>query len=310
MADEHDRSTPDRFAPDRFTPDRFTDIAGLRVGHAHDVAARTGVTVIVPAAPVTMAVDVRGGGPATRETDALAPHTLVERVHALVLSGGSMFGLAAADAVAVALSQAGVGLAAGPLPIPVVPAACLFDMANGGDKGWAEPPHRALGRAALAAAGVDDPSGRVGAGFGATAGNRPGGIGSASVTAHGLTVGALVAVNSFGEVYPGAPPAGEVALPKLRAADGLAAQSTCIGTVATAAPLTRAQAQRVAMMAHDGLARAIRPIHTPFDGDTLFALSTGPADGVDPVTLALLGTLAADAVARAVRRAVFGSAAV
>ncbi len=283
--------------------DAFTDVAGLSVGHAEDAAAWTGVTVILPDAPVTMAVDVRGGGPATRETDALAPHTLVERVHALVLSGGSMFGLAAADAVAVALSQAGVGLAAGPLAIPVVPAACLFDMANGGDKTWAEPPHRALGRAALAAAARPDRSGRVGAGFGATAGSRPGGIGSASVTAHGLTVGALVAVNSFGEVYAGEPPAGEVALPKLARAGGLAAQSTCIGAVATAAPLTRAQAQRVAMMAHDGLARAIRPIHTC---DTLFALSTGPASGVDPVTLAILGTLAADAVARAVRRAVFG----
>ena len=289
--------------------DCFTDIPGLRVGHAHDSLARTGVTVILPDAPVTMAVDIRGGGPATRETDALAPHTLVERVHALVLSGGSMFGLAAADAVAVALSQVGVGLTAGPLPIPVVPAACLFDLANGGDKGWAEPPYRALGRAALAAATRPDPSGRIGAGFGATAGSRPGGVGSASVTAHGLTIGAIVAVNSFGEVYPGAPPPGEVALPKLARVDGLAAQSTCIGAIATAAPLTRAQAQRVAMMAHDGLARAIRPIHSPFDGDTLFVLSTGPATGLDPVTLAILGTLAADAVARAVRRAVFGQGA-
>lgn len=286
--------------------DCFTDVAGLRVGHAHDAAARTGVTVIVPDAPVTMAVDVRGGGPATRETDALAPHTLVERVHALVLSGGSMFGLAAADAVAVALSQAGVGLAAGPLQIPVVPAACLFDMANGGDKRWTEPPHRALGVAALAAATCPDASGCRGAGYGAMAGSRPGGIGSASVTAHGLTVGALVAVNSFGEVHAGEPPSGEVALPKLRAAGGLASQSTCIGAVATADPLTRAQAQRVAMMAHDGLARAIRPIHTPFDGDALFAIATAPATGVDAVTLAILGTLAADAVARAVRRAVFG----
>ena len=296
MADERDRA------------DCFTDVAGLRVGHAHDADARTGVTVVVPDAPVTMAVDVRGGGPATRETDALAPHTLVERVHALVLSGGSMFGLAAADAVAVALSQSGVGLIAGPLPIPIVPAACLFDMANGGDKRWTEPPHRALGRAALAAARTGDPSGRYGAGFGATAGSRPGGIGSASVAAHGWTVGALVAVNSFGEVYAGEAPTGDVALPKLPTAGGLAAQSTCIGAVATAAPLTRAQAQRIAMMAHDGLARAIRPIHTPFDGDALFALSTGPADGVDPVTLAILGTLAADAVARAVRRAVFDRA--
>ena len=305
MGDEHDG-----FTPDGLTTDCLTDVAGVRVGHAHDVIAHTGVTVVLPDAPVTMAVDVRGGGPATRETDALAPHTLVERVHALVLSGGSMFGLAAADAVAVALSAAGVGLTAGPRPIPVVPAACLFDMANGGDKNWAEPPHRALGRAALAAAqgadGQRDPSGRIGAGFGAMAGGVPGGIGSASVTAHGLTVGAIVAVNSFGTVYPGEPPPGEVTLPKLRAAGGLAAQSTCIGAIATAAPLTRAQAQRIAIMAHDGLARAIRPIHTPFDGDMLFALSTGAASGVDPVTLAILGTLAADAVARAVRRAVFG----
>ena len=298
MPDERDFSTGDR----------FTDVAGLRVGHAHDATARTGVTVILPDAPVTMAVDVRGGGPATRETDALAPHTLVERVHSLVLGGGSMFGLAAADAVAVALSAVGIGLLAGPRPIPVVPAACLFDMANGGDKDWVEPPYCVLGRLALAAAQArsDDSSGRVGAGFGATAGSRPGGIGSASVAAHGLTVGAIVAVNSFGEVYQGEPPLGEVAMPKLRTASGLAMQSTCIGAVATAAPLTRPQAQRVAMMAHDGFARAIRPIHTPFDGDTLFAVSTGSASGVDPVTLALLGTLAADAVARAVRRAVFG----
>jgi len=289
--------------------DRFTDVAGLRVGHAHDAVVRTGVTVIFPALPVTLAVDVRGGGPATRETDALAPHTLVERVHALVLSGGSVFGLAAADAVVVALSAAGVGLAAGPRAVPVVPAACLFDLANGGDKDWDEPPYRALGRAALAAAGSGaahdgDTSGPIGAGFGATAGSRPGGIGSASVSAHGLTVGALVAVNSFGEVYASEPPAGDVPLPKLGRAGGLTAQSTCIGVVATAAGLTRAQAQRVAMMAHDGLARTIRPIHTPFDGDTLFALSTGPADGVDAVTVAVLGTLAADAVVRAVRRAV------
>ncbi len=289
--------------------DCFTDVPGLRVGHAEDRAARTGVTVIVPDEPATMAVDVRGGGPATRETDALAPHTLVERVHALVLSGGSMFGLAAADAVAVALSQAGVGLAAGPLPIPVVPAACLFDMANGGDKDWAEPPHRALGRAALGRAAHPDASGAIGAGFGAVAGSRPGGIGSASVRDHSFSVGALIAVNSFGEVYRGEPPDGSVPMPKLARAGGLAAQSTCIGAVATDAPLTRAQAQRVAMMAHDGLARAIRPIHTPFDGDTIFAIATGPATGVDPVTLAIIGTLAADCVARAVRRAVFGQGA-
>jgi len=245
-----------------------------------------------------------------------------------------MFGLAAADAVAVALSQAGVGLAAGPLPIPVVPAACLFDMANGGDKGWAEPPYRALGRAALAAVTRPDTSGAYGAGCGAVAGSRPGGVGSASISAgvsgHGFTVGVLIAVNSFGDVYPGAPPDGDVALPKLPRTGGLAAQSTCIGAVATDArsgfrrlaslgtqmltkhrdPLAvEGEHQQVARLLHDGLARCIRPIHTPFDGDTIFALSTGPATGVDPVTLAILGTLAADCVARAVRRAVFGATA-
>ena len=268
--------------------DAFTDVPGLRVGHATDNAARTGVTVILPDAPVVMAVDVRGGGPGTRETDALQPHTLVERVHALVLSGGSVFGLAAADAVAVWLSRRGVGLAAGPLPIPVVPAAILFDLANGGDKSWLEPPYPALARAACEAAGRADVSGAVGAGTGARAGSRVGGIGSVSVAGPGgYTVGALVAVNSFGEVYPGAPPDGDVPMPKLTIGAGLtASQNTCIGAVATDAPLTRAQAQRLAMMAQDGLARAVRPVHTPFDGDTLFALSTAAAGlaSVDPGT--------------------------
>lgn len=300
---------------DTISNDCFTDVPGLKVGHACDAAARTGVTVILPDAPVVMAVDVRGGGPGTRETDALAPHTLVERVHALVLSGGSVFGLAAADAVAVALSQRGIGLRAGPLPIPVVPSAILFDLANGGDKGWAEPPYRALSREALATAATSDQSGALGAGYGARAGSRAGGIGSVSISAPGgYRVGALVAVNSFGEVYAGAPPDGPVPMPKLATGTGLAAtdpgapQNTCIGAVTTDAPLTRAQAQRLAMMAQDGLARVIRPIHTPFDGDTIFALSTAAPGltAIDAVQLAVLGTLAADCVARAVRRAVFG----
>jgi L-aminopeptidase/D-esterase-like protein len=288
-------------------PDRFTDVPGLSVGHASDSAARTGVTVILPDAPVTMGVAVRGGAPGTRETDALAPDTLVERVHALVLSGGSVFGLAAADAVTVELSRRGVGLDAGPLRVPVVPAAILFDLANGGDKRWAEPPYQALARAALDRR--SDVSGAVGAGTGATAGSRPGGIGSVS-TRHGrYTVGALIAVNSFGEVYAGEPPSGDVPLPKLGAGRGLAGrENTTIGAVATDAPLTRAQATRLAGMAHDGLARCIRPIHTMFDGDCLFALSTAPEGDppVDAVTLTILGTLAADMVTQAVRRAVFG----
>lgn len=287
--------------------DRFTDVPGLGVGHAEDRTARTGVSVVLPDAPMVMGVDVRGGAPGTRETDALAPDTLVERVHALVLSGGSVFGLAGADAVAVALSRRGVGLDAGRLRVPVVPAAILFDLANGGDKGWDEPPYRELALRAVDAR--NDASGPVGAGFGATAGSRPGGIGSTSTTYAGYTIGALIAVNSFGEVYTGEPPSGEVPLPKLNRARGLAArENTTIGAVATDAPLTRAQATRLAAMAHDGLARCIRPIHTMFDGDCLFAISTAPPGTVpvDTVMLSILGTLAADMVARAVRRAVFG----
>ncbi len=284
---------------------RFTDVPGVRVGHAHDVLVRTGVTVIVPDAPAIMAVDVRGGGPGTRETDALAPDTLVERCHGICLSGGTVFGLAAADALCLALSAAGQGLAMGPgLPtVPVVPGAILFDLANGGDKNWgAEPPYRRLAGKAFATLATNDVSGKVGAGYGAVAGSRPGGVGSVSERLHDWTIGALVAVNSFGEVYDGAPPDGPVPMPKLGRVDGLSRQNTCIGVIATDAPLTRAQAKRVAMMAHDGLARAIRPVHTPFDGDTLFVLSTGDGSGVDPVALTEIGTIAADLVAAAVRR--------
>jgi len=291
--------------------DRFTDVPGIAVGHAHEARLRSGVTVILPAAPVGMAVDVRGGGPCTRETEALSPHNLVERVHALVLGGGSVFGLGAADAVTDALSQLGIGLEAGPRRVPVVPAAGLFDLANGGDKAWTLSPYPALGRAALDQVGAlgSDISGAVGAGHGAVAGSRPGGIGSVSTRHTGWTIGALVAVNSFGEVYAGAPPEGEVPLPKYDRGRGLAGQqNTCIGVVATDAPLTRAQAQRVAVMAQDGLARCIRPIHTPFDGDVIFVVSTAPpAEApVAAIMLAVLGTLAADLVARAVRRGVFG----
>lgn len=295
--------------------------AGIRIGHAHDVNARTGVTVILPDAPVVMAADVRGGGPGTRETDALEPSTLVERVHALVLAGGSVFGLAAADAVALALARRGIGLPVGPgIHVPVVPSAILFDLGNGGNKDWAkpggaEPPYRALACRALDALCADPAEGAVGAGHGAIAGSRPGGIGIASVLLDGgATVAALVVVNSFGEVAGDAPPDhGPVPMPKR--AGGLPgatiAASTSIGAILTDVPLTRPAARRLAMMAHDGLARTIRPIHTPFDGDSLFAISVSgrtPAQ-VDPVLLAELGTRAADCVARAVRRAVaLGSA--
>jgi L-aminopeptidase/D-esterase-like protein len=298
--------------------DCFSDVPGLAVGHAHDPAINTGVTLIVPHLPMVMAVDVRGGGPGTRETDALDPSTLVERVHGLALAGGSVYGLAAADELVLALAAAGHGLDIGPgLPrVPVIPAAILFDLANGGDKQWgAEPPYRRLTRAAYAAIGSGDTSGRIGAGHGARAGSRPGGIGSVSATlSSGHRIGALIAVNSFGEVYPGAPPDGLVAMPKRAAVGGSrntstgGSRNTSIGAIATDAPLTRAQAQRVAMMAHDGLARCIRPIHCPFDGDSLFVISTAADTGAgsDATAITEIGTIAADLVARAVRRAVFG----
>jgi L-aminopeptidase/D-esterase-like protein len=277
----------------------------------------TGVTLIVPDAPVVMAVDVRGGGPGTRETDALDPSNLVERVHGLVLAGGSVFGLAAADELALYLSTAGIGLDIGAgLPrVPVVPAAILFDLGNGGDKNWgSDPPYRRLARDAFAALGRDDPSGPIGAGHGARAGSRRGGIGSTgAMLSSGHHIGALMAINSFGEAYDGAPPEGAVPMPKLRArtaalktSAGDAAGNTCIGAIATNAPLSRVQARRVAMMAHDGLARAIRPIHTPFDGDSLFVMSTATEGTSDNVAIAEIGTIAADLVARAVRKAVFG----
>ncbi|MBC7506677.1 MAG: P1 family peptidase [Sandarakinorhabdus sp.] len=281
----------------------FSSVSGLRIGHAHDAGVRTGVTLVVPDAPMVMAVDVRGGGPGTRETDALEPSALVERVHGLVLAGGSVFGLAAADELVVLLSGAGAGLDMGVgLPqVPVVPAAILFDLGNGGDKDWGgAPPYRRLAHEAFAALGTGDKSGAVGAGFGARAGSRPGGIGSfSSVLSSGHRIGALIAVNSFGEVYAGAPPDGVVPMPKLRA---LAGQNTCIGVVATEAPLTRVQAKRVAMMAHDGLARCIRPIHTPFDGDAIFVISVAEGGVSDNVAVAEIGTLAADLVMAAVRR--------
>lgn len=285
----------------------FSSVAGIRIGHAHDAGVRTGVTVIVPAAPVVMAVDVRGGGPGTRETDALDPSALVERVHGLVLAGGSVFGLAAADEIVLCLAAAGHGLDFGAaMPrVPVVPAAILFDLGNGGDKAWGDtPPYRRLAREAFAALGDNDASGAFGAGFGARAGGRAGGIGSAGgVLPSGHRIGALIAVNSFGEVYAGAPPDGAVPMPKLRTAAPIA-PNTCIGAIATDAPLTRVQARRVAMMAHDGLARSIRPIHTPFDGDTIFVMSTATAGISDNVAVAEIGTMTADLVAAAVRRAV------
>jgi L-aminopeptidase/D-esterase-like protein len=312
----------------------ITDVPGLKVGQAQDAAARTGVTVLLPDEAAVCAVDARGGAPGTRETDALAADTLVEAADAVVLAGGSVYGLAAADGVAAWLGARGRGFSITPtlgVPrSPVVPAAILYDLANGGDKTWGlMPPYRDLGIAAAEAAALVFALGTAGAGTGARAGQLKGGVGSASVvTADGFTVGALAAVNSFGSaVAPGglalwAAPYeigdefGGLALGETRAGPddwGLAKRdpkvgaNTTIACVATDAILTPAQARRVAIMAQDGLARAIRPAHAPFDGDVVFALSTGRRPLSDPVdfTLTRLGALAADCLARAIARGVY-----
>jgi L-aminopeptidase/D-esterase-like protein len=309
----------------------ITDVPGLRVGQADDPAARSGATVILPDARAVCAVDVRGGAPGTRETDALAPENLVDAVDAVVLSGGSVYGLAAADGVVAWLGARGrgYGMAAGVPPSPMAPAAILFDMANGGDKAWGEaPPYRDLGRRAIEGADREFALGTAGAGYGAMAGGLKGGIGSASaVTSDGYVVGALAAVNSWGSViapggrtfwaapYELAGEFGGLGSAGLRAGPeewGSAkrpaeARNTTIACVATDAVLTPAQAKRIAVMAQDGFARAIRPIHAPFDGDVVFALSTGRRPLADPdnYTLARLGALAADVLARAVARGVF-----
>lgn len=285
--------------------DSLMDVGGIRVGQVHDADVNTGVTVIVPDAPAAMGVDVRGGGPGTRETDALNPACLVEKAHAIVLSGGSVFGLAAADGVAAALSAKGIGLPVAPMPVPVVPAAILFDLTNGGDKDWGtEPPYRALGVKAVQCLSSNLALGRVGAGYGARAGAVQGGIGSASyVLEDGSIVAALVAVNSFGCAGAAASlEPGTVDMPKV----GFVGTNTTLAVVATNVALGKAGCERLAIMAHDGLARTIKPLHTPFDGDTVFAMSTGAHSAPEelPRTLAVLGTLAADALQRAVVKAV------
>jgi L-aminopeptidase/D-esterase-like protein len=310
----------------------ITDIAGIRIGNAADPLVRSGVTVVLAERPVVAAVDVRGGAPGTRETDALDPTCLVDTVDAVVLSGGSAFGLEAASAAMTWLAARGRGFAVGTARVPIVPSAILFDLLNGGDKAWGEaPPYAALARAACAGAAAGFALGNAGAGFGAKAGALKGGLGSVSaVTPDGLGIGALIAVNSRGEtVMPGercfwAWPferSGELggqkpprrALPVesevLSAAGPGIGGNTTIGVVATNAALTRAEAQRVAIMAQDGFARAIRPVHTPFDGDTVFVLATGAHPLAEPraLSLARLGAIAADCVARAIARGVFAA---
>jgi putative pantetheine hydrolase len=309
----------------------ITDVPGIRVGQAQrtDEGWLTGVTVVVPPAEGAVGgVDVRGGGPGTRETDLLAPENLVERVHAVVLTGGSALGLAAADGVARALLEEGVGFPVGLEPgevVPIVPAAVLFDLGRGGR--FSNAPDAELGRAAYAAADIDVAEGTIGAGTGARVGGLKGGVGSASSRlGNGTTVGALVVVNAVGsaldlasgEVYaarhsrPGDLP--EMRRPdpaELQAARDLAAEqdepqpplATTLVVIATDATLTKAQCRKVSGMGHDGLARGIHPVHTMHDGDTVFTLATGAGPAPEPEAMHALLTEAGDCVTRAIARA-------
>ncbi len=312
-----------------------TDVPGLRIGQAENAKVRTGVSVILPDGRATCAVDVRGGGPGTRETDALNSWNLVHSVDAVVLSGGSVYGLAAADGVVAWLGAHDRGYAMLPMPgvprSPVVPAAILYDLANQGDKSWGlNPPYRDLGLQAIQNASLDFKLGTAGAGFGAVAGGIKGGLGSASfVTSDGMSIGAIVAVNSLGSaVVPGTKHfwAGPFEIGKefggLGASDKRVAaedwgntkvnpgarKNTTIACIATDVDLTIDQMKRVTMMAQDGLARAIRPTHSPFDGDVVFGLSTAkqPLKGAFPdFTVARIGSIAADVLSRAVARGIY-----
>jgi D-aminopeptidase len=305
----------------------LTDIAGIRVGHAGDARIASGVTAIVFDAPAVVSVDIGGGGPGTRETDLLDPGRTVDRIDAIALSGGSAFGLDAAGGLQAWLRSIGRGYAVGTARVPLVPAAILFDLLNGGDKEWGRyPPYRELGFAAAQAASPDFTLGSVGAGLGATTVNLKGGIGSASaVIASGFTVAALAAVNAAGSVVVGdgpwfwaAPfeqngefgghgfPAKVPPAALLPCTKGAPRMNTTLVVVATDAALTKGQARHLAVMAQDGLARAIHPVHTPLDGDIVFAASVGERPLADPpFDLTALGSAAAQAAARAIARGIF-----
>jgi L-aminopeptidase/D-esterase-like protein len=316
----------------------ITDVPGLRVGHYTDAHTRSGTTVLLPDTAWDAGVDVRGGGPGVRETAALEPENSVGKAHALVFSGGSVFGLAAADGVAEALSPYGVGLRLHPNTpaVPIVPAAVLYDLHNGGDKQWgADPPYRDFGKKALAAASRSFTQGPVGAGTGARAGTGPGGVGSVSLElGDGLIVGALVVANPIGSAlmpdgetywswaleidgeFGGKVPRGAVdcrdPIPELSRLSErgrlVPGANTTLAAVAVNARLLPGERKRVAMMAHDGIARSVRPAHLPFDGDTVFVLANGERElpeGVDRnIALARIGSAAADCVARAIARGV------
>ena len=302
------------------------------MGNAQDARVLTGATVLTAERAFAAVVDIRGGAPGTRETDALDPMSLAGEADAIVLSGGSVHGLDAASGVVAALREAGRGfrMAAEAPPAPIVPSAILFDLTNGGDKAWGgQSPYAALGRAAFAGAGEDFRLGNVGAGLGARAGDHKGGLGSASaVTEDGYSIGALAAVNALGSpLMPGddvfwawpferngefggrRPTGREHAgdLPPDLKGPVRAGANTTIAIVALDADISRVELQRIAVMASDGFARSLRPSHTPFDGDLVFAVTTAARTVPEPRArhLMRLGTIAADTLARAIARGVY-----
>ena len=308
----------------------ITDVAGLRVGNADDDRLLSGVTCLTSDTPFTAAVDIRGGAPGTREIALLDPDKTVTQVDALVLSGGSAFGLDAAGGVMDRLRSQGRGYAVGPARVPIVPSAILFDLLNGGHKDWDETPYPALGRVAFDTAQSDFELGSAGAGKGATTARVRGGLGSASwVLDDGTTVGALVAANPVGcATIPGtrhfwawadewqgefgglgppdSPPAPLTAADIKLGRQAAHGANTTIAIVATDAALDTGRLKRLATAAHDGLARAVQPSHTPMDGDLVFAVSTGQrSDQPSPVQTAMLGHAAATCLSRAVARAIF-----
>ncbi len=299
----------------------LADIDGLRVGQSACDRAGSGVTVVTGADRLAAGCHVMGGAPGTRETDLLHPDRLVDRIDAVVLSGGSAFGLAAADGVMTALAEQDRGFEVAGRRVPIVPAAILFDLSAGGEAAAPRPDYAALGRRALAAASAQVDLGTTGAGTGAIAGGLKGGTGSASARLPGgETVAALVAANPVGGTccprtgrFWAAPfeeedEFGGLGVPDRAAVETkipLAGAATTLAVVATDAALDKAAATRLAIMAHDGMARAILPAHTPFDGDIVFALATGARPAPDPGGLALLGHAAACCLSRAIARAVF-----
>ncbi|WP_019173315.1 P1 family peptidase [Pseudaminobacter salicylatoxidans] len=313
----------------------ITDVAGLRVGNSADAKLKSGVSVVLCDEPAVAGVQVLGGAPGTRETDLLEPHNSVEAINAVVLSGGSAFGLDAASGVQAALRERGIGFAVADQRIPIVPGAILFDLINGGDKNWGRyPPYRELGYEAVQNAATGFGIGTAGAGTGALVAGLKGGLGSASTALEsGITIGALVAANPVGAVTVGGgrhfwaapfeigdefgglglpsplpPNATDIEL-KFRRRP-VAGANTTIAVIATDAVLTKPAAKRLAIAAHDGFARAIWPTHTPMDGDLVFALATGKSGiAPDPDSITDLYAAAGATMARAIARAVYSATA-